>query len=80
MFSGKTLYEKTNFNQSNRIRITFISLEFGEIKATVYSDEDDAHKQQFSIIDDLLIAVSTFVNDTYSPPRNLIKSFFRSKF
>jgi len=61
-------------------KLTAISLDFGQIKATVYSDEDDAHKQQLSIIDDLLIAVSTFVNDTYSPPRNLIKSFFRSKF
>jgi hypothetical protein len=28
----------------------------------------------------LLIAISTLVNETYSPPRNLIKSFFRSKF
>jgi hypothetical protein len=61
-------------------KLTSISLGFGDIKATVCSAEDDAHKQQFSTIGDLLIAASTFVNDTYSPPRNLIRSFFRSKF
>jgi hypothetical protein len=55
-------------------------LDFGQIKATVYSDEDEAHKQQFSTNEDLLMAVSTLVNETYSPLRSLIKSFFRSKF
>ena len=58
---------------------TAISFGFGQIKTTVYSADDDAHKQQFSTIGNLLIAISTLVNDTYSPPRNFIKSFFRSK-
>ncbi len=53
---------------------------FGQSNKTVYSAEGDAHKQQFSTIGTLLIAISTLVNETYSPPRNLTKSFFRSKF
>ncbi len=53
---------------------------FGETNKTVYSADADAHKQQFSKMGTLLIAISTLVNETYSPPRNLIKSFFRSKF
>jgi hypothetical protein len=32
------------------------------------------------MVDTLPIAISTLVNETYSPPRNLTKSFFRSKF
>jgi hypothetical protein len=51
---------------------------FGQIKRTVYSADDEAHKQQFSINVSLPIAISTFVNETYSPPRSFIKSFFRS--
>lgn len=46
----------------------------------VYSDEDEAQTQQFSTIGSWPMAVSTLVNETYSPPRSLIKSFFRSKF
>lgn len=52
----------------------------GAIKRTVNSADADAHKQQFSINGSLLTTISTFVNETYSPPRNLTKSFFRSKF
>ncbi len=74
MFSSKTLNEKKNDIYSTESNENYCHL----FKTTVYSDEDAAHKQQFSIIGDLLIAVSTFVNDTYSPPRNLTKSFFRS--
>ena len=51
---------------------------FAQIRRTVYSADDEAHKQQFSINKSLLIAISTFVNETYSPPRNLTRSFFRS--
>jgi hypothetical protein len=72
--------KKLLFEKISDIKLTSISLGFGQIKTTVYSDEDDAHKQQFSTNGNLLIAVSTLVNETYSPPRNLIKSFFRSKF
>ena len=61
------------------VKLTDIVLVFGQIKATVYSDEADAHKQQFSMIGTLLIAISTLVKETYSPPRNLTRSFFRSK-
>ena len=56
-----------------------MSLELGQIKATVWSLEDDAHTQQLSMIDTLLIAISTFANDTYLPPLILTTSFLRSK-
>ncbi len=61
-------------------KLTAIFFVFGQISATVYSAVADAHKQQFSMVDTLPIAISTLVNETYSPPRNLTKSFFRSKF
>ena len=48
------------------------------MSTTVYSADVDAHRQQFSTIGNLLIAISTLVNETYSPPRSLTKSFFRS--
>ncbi len=62
------------------MKLTDICFIFGQINKTVYSAVADAHKQQFSIIGTLLIGISTFVNETYSPPRNLTKSFFRSTF
>jgi hypothetical protein len=79
MFFRITL--KQNFKKKQKIIIflTAICFGLGQIKITVYSADDDAHKQQLSTIGTLLIAISTLVNDTYSPPRNLIKSFFRSK-
>ena len=46
---------------------------------TVYSADEDAQRQEFSTKDNLLIAISTLVNDTYSPPRSLTKSFLRSE-
>jgi hypothetical protein len=61
------------------IKLTSISLEFGQIKATVNSFEEDAHTQELSTDDNLLIAISTFANETYLPPRILTTSFFRSK-
>ena len=62
------------------IELTVIFVAFGQSNTTGYSDEADTHTQQLSIKGILLTAISIFVNETYSPPRNLIKSFFRSKF
>jgi len=61
-----------------RISLTVNCLGFGEMRRTVNSADDDAHKQQFSTIRNLLIAISTLASETYSPPRNLTRSFFRS--
>ena len=59
--------------------VTAICLALGEMRRTVYSAEEDAQRQEFSMIGTRLTTISTFVRETYSPPRNLIKSFFRSK-
>jgi hypothetical protein len=60
-------------------KLTEISLVLGAIKATVCFCFDDAHTQQLSTINNFLIAISTFANETYSPLRILTTSFLRSK-
>jgi len=59
-------------------KLTAISLVFGTIKAIVCFCFGDAHAQQLSTINNFLIDISTFANETYSPLRILITSFFRS--
>lgn len=49
------------------------------MRRTVNSAVADAHKQELSTNGILLMTISTLANETYSPPRSLTKSFFRSK-
>ena len=64
---------------SRRSDFTLICFGFGQMRSTVYSAVGEAHRQQFSTTGNFVIATSTFESETYSPPRNFTRSFFRSR-